>query len=610
MSTIAIAGVGAFAAGTFAADFDPTGQAGQYELERAATLVRGEGGLFNNVRIWVPWLLDEADAQQNSAVVEIDAEGLPAGAVTTFGAGGSGNVRMIAAFGTTDAATGGTSNNVFIDEGSADRSNAFGVLLPDGTAMWRSNFDFETQNNLEFMGLPWPDQTAIPQDTGLSSVFSSAFGGIGDGEFLNENGSVFLGTPGAEWFNGELYSGVTTFDGGSGAVPVGTNVYVDELNDPNQPLTTWLQIDSPAPDDVLTGDIRQTQPRLKNVDLPCGDAQLHIAFGVGVSGTSFTGGASRPQLLVIDQVNSSSYGDGFAFIDADGDGDFSTGDNNLRFIDHQATGGGTGPVFGSLFDINDNGEIAVLWEDRSGQPDEPIIFEVRLYRPIVDQQNCRITGYLPPIVIARTGEDGIVGDLNGLIPFSGVSIDDDGRIAFVGVSERFPEGQGEFEAFTSTLYVWEPMTETLHAVVSGGQTGDTLADAFGDGPDLMLGQFPVFASDTFIAEGLSETGGCLAVVFRSGVENSDGSEGFDFNGGVLNPGDIPNEQAVRGVVTIQLGQFTMGGIPGDIDGDGDVDIDDLLLLLAAWGTSNPDADIDGNGTVDVDDLLILLSNWS
>jgi hypothetical protein len=52
------------------------------------------------------------------------------------------------------------------------------------------------------------------------------------------------------------------------------------------------------------------------------------------------------------------------------------------------------------------------------------------------------------------------------------------------------------------------------------------------------------------------------------------------------------------------------GIPGDLDGDGDVDVDDLLALLGAWGAcAGCPADIDGDGDVDVDDLLALLGSW-
>jgi 6-phosphogluconolactonase (cycloisomerase 2 family) len=49
---------------------------------------------------------------------------------------------------------------------------------------------------------------------------------------------------------------------------------------------------------------------------------------------------------------------------------------------------------------------------------------------------------------------------------------------------------------------------------------------------------------------------------------------------------------------------------GDINGDGVVDVEDLLILLGDWGESGSDADLDGSGTVDVEDLLILLANWS
>ena len=55
--------------------------------------------------------------------------------------------------------------------------------------------------------------------------------------------------------------------------------------------------------------------------------------------------------------------------------------------------------------------------------------------------------------------------------------------------------------------------------------------------------------------------------------------------------------------------------PGDVDGDGDVDLADLQLLLAAYGAStgdpnyNADADFDDDGDVDLADLQFLLSNY-
>jgi len=50
--------------------------------------------------------------------------------------------------------------------------------------------------------------------------------------------------------------------------------------------------------------------------------------------------------------------------------------------------------------------------------------------------------------------------------------------------------------------------------------------------------------------------------------------------------------------------------PADLDGSGDVGFNDLLELLAAWGSCGGcDADLDGNGAVDFNDLLIVLADW-
>lgn len=53
--------------------------------------------------------------------------------------------------------------------------------------------------------------------------------------------------------------------------------------------------------------------------------------------------------------------------------------------------------------------------------------------------------------------------------------------------------------------------------------------------------------------------------------------------------------------------------PGDVDGDGDVDLEDLTLLLSSFGTCvgepgyNPSADLVPSGCIDLDDLTTLLS---
>lgn len=54
-------------------------------------------------------------------------------------------------------------------------------------------------------------------------------------------------------------------------------------------------------------------------------------------------------------------------------------------------------------------------------------------------------------------------------------------------------------------------------------------------------------------------------------------------------------------------------VPGDFDGDGDVDGGDLGLMLGAWGPcgncSNCAADLDGDCDVDGGDLGLLLGSW-
>ncbi|MCH2133025.1 MAG: FG-GAP-like repeat-containing protein [Phycisphaerales bacterium] len=49
--------------------------------------------------------------------------------------------------------------------------------------------------------------------------------------------------------------------------------------------------------------------------------------------------------------------------------------------------------------------------------------------------------------------------------------------------------------------------------------------------------------------------------------------------------------------------------PGDVDGSGTIDVDDLLTILAAFGSTDAESDLDGNGVVDVNDVLIVIAGW-
>lgn len=57
-----------------------------------------------------------------------------------------------------------------------------------------------------------------------------------------------------------------------------------------------------------------------------------------------------------------------------------------------------------------------------------------------------------------------------------------------------------------------------------------------------------------------------------------------------------------------MGPASTATCPGDLNNSGDVNLQDLGLLLSDWGNPGP-GDLDGSGIVDLPDLGVLLANW-
>ena len=81
---------------------------------------------------------------------------------------------------------------------------------------------------------------------------------------------------------------------------------------------------------------------------------------------------------------------------------------------------------------------------------------------------------------------------------------------------------------------------------------------------------------------------------------------MDISIGAVNGGIEGSGYFVDSFINFDL----VGGTPGDFDGNGAVDINDLLQLLGAWGPCDDcPEDINGDGQVGIADLLELLGNW-
>ena len=587
-------------------DCDNTLRQGRVFEAWDSTVVYGSGDT-ELVRVWVPLLMDDAKPFLQSAVIQVyegpetGKKGRILGAVTTYRY----QVyppRLVVCYGTVDNDFSGMdpigSNDIVVWE-TGDLSDTAGQMLIDGSLVWRANFG-TAQNNIEWEQLT-PDQITNPEPGFGNKVL------VGDGIDGAGTGNAYLGTPAAIENGANFYMALTAYDGGSGAIGVGVNIWDYDRVTPSPSGTadylytqagaeTFANANGVACD---PGDGRQTQPAFGKAN-----DVLYVVFGINDTNN---GGSARPGLLCVD-----------AFEDGDGYTNAvailpPTGFN--FFVDHQATGGGSNVFENKHFDMNASGQIVALAEKSptdETDPSDPPTWQVLLYDPQFTGNV--ITGYSAPLLIADAGqfdqkpEDGLAGpfyyqdpnDPNSIVTWynsiSGVGVNDAGNVAFTATYDTGdpfdPNDPNSPTIWNNAAYFYDAGATTLHQVLFEDDiVGHNSADPNypSDVRQVTIGLISREDSDAFFGPSLADNANVMTVCFREHDED---------------------EGPSRGVAVVAFGHS------GDTDFDGDVELTDLAQLLGAYGTTfgvdanyDSQSDFNLNGRIELADLAELLGNY-
>ena len=184
-------------------------------------------------------------------------------------------------------------------------------------------------------------------------------------------------------------------------------------------------------------------------------------------------------------------------------------------------------------------------------------------------------------------------------------------------------------------YVW--INGNSHTATADGVFVDTLGSSISGQVSIIHSHGSVAAytfsgldvNATYDFAGIAEaaTGGNLSktseiALFAGDMNVALADNTFDWNDSILFEGLSPNADGTISISLTNIGGAQPGqspafsgialgaiasAIPGDLDGDGDVDAADVDLLRAGLG--DPVNDMDGDGDADFDDMIYLVENY-
>jgi hypothetical protein len=158
-------------------------------------------------------------------------------------------------------------------------------------------------------------------------------------------------------------------------------------------------------------------------------------------------------------------------------------------------------------------------------------------------------------------------------------------------------------------------------VASDGQVEDRFGHGLDiDGDTAVIGAYRADVSgqiDSGAAYVFQRVGSTWTQTAKLVASNGAPSDAFGFSASVSFPHVMlgaSNDVTVPGFPSGSAYAFNMHQVcVGDTNGDSRVDIDDLVTVLAEWGTSaegkSDTIPVCGNGSVDMDDVLALINSW-
>ena len=168
----------------------------------------------------------------------------------------------------------------------------------------------------------------------------------------------------------------------------------------------------------------------------------------------------------------------------------------------------------------------------------------------------------------------------------------------------FQSTDGAFATSGRSDQVGAVFSGWLEVPVNGLYTLSTESD---DGSKLLIGETVVVDNDGL--HGMQEISGTIGL---EAGKHAIRVEFFERAGGAGLLVRYQGPDLPRQIIPSSNWSHSVGDepCPEDVNGDGEIDVDDLLEVIGAWGECpGCDADVDGSGDVGVDDVLAILSVW-